>query len=400
MKKLISIISLVLVFVLAFSGCINSIDLSIDENSNIEITETIKLNENEYNDLFTSLESSLGDYYSLFNFDFEDLKSSFTTEDIGGKTYYVAQETSDSFTFDDLNNDYSLDEDSNISLLQILFPARNITDKDILLGCSSASIIATHLKEAELKINVTFPTEIKVTNGELSNNNKTVTFDVAKRNTNWYAAVEGSTAPWALKTTANEQKKLADNMANNFISDVPSIYNDYLYNNTTASLEWAECGNATEYDIYKKSNNGEWKLYKTTTKTQLNVQVKPGSSTVFTVYAKNKYWTSKYYDWNTAEFTPMNTKTTPAIKKLKVSGKKVVITPKTVKYADGYIVYMSKTNKSGSFKKIGTISSYQTSFSKKLSKGKYYFKVKAYQYTATKTAYSTKASSAKKVTIK
>ncbi len=122
----------------------------------------------------------------------------------------------------------------------------------------------------------------------------------------------------------------------------------------------------------------------------------------------------KIGDWTTAGYTPApttaasttttatKTTTTAAkktnvskpkattIKSLKKSGKKAVkITYKKVSGVSGYQIYMSTKKKSG-FKKIATLSSKKSSYTKgKLKKGKrYYFKVRTMKKVSGKYIYS------------
>lgn len=80
----------------------------------------------------------------------------------------------------------------------------------------------------------------------------------------------------------------------------------------------------------------------------------------------------------------------PTIKSLKKSGKKAVkITYKKVSGVSGYQIYMSTKKKSG-YKKIATLSSKKSSYTKgKLKKGKkYYFKVRTMKKVSGKYRYS------------
>ena len=117
----------------------------------------------------------------------------------------------------------------------------------------------------------------------------------------------------------------------------------------------------------------------------------------------------KIGNWTSAGYTPAPaTPTTPAapttavkkttvsnpkaptIKSLKKSGKKAVkITYKKVSGVSGYQIYMSTKKKSG-YKKIATLSSKKSSYTKgKLKKGKkYYFKVRTMKKVSGKYRYS------------
>ena len=93
----------------------------------------------------------------------------------------------------------------------------------------------------------------------------------------------------------------------------------------------------------------------------------------------------KIGNWTSAGYTPA-----PTIKSLKKSGKKAIkITYKKVSGVSGYQIYMSTKKKSG-YKKIATLSSKKSSYTKgKLKKGKkYYFKVRTMKKVSGKYRYS------------
>lgn len=103
----------------------------------------------------------------------------------------------------------------------------------------------------------------------------------------------------------------------------------------------------------------------------------------------------KIGNWSYAGYSPAkkpvvaNPKAT-TIKSLKKSGKKAVkITYKKVSGVSGYQIYMSTKKKSG-YKKIATLSSKKSSYTKgKLKKGKkYYFKVRTMKKVSGKYRYS------------
>lgn len=111
----------------------------------------------------------------------------------------------------------------------------------------------------------------------------------------------------------------------------------------------------------------------------------------------------KIGNWTSAGYTPAPATPTTAVKKttvskpkattiksLKKSGKKAVkITYKKVSGVSGYQIYMSTKKKSG-YKKIATLSSKKSSYTKgKLKKGKkYYFKVRTMKKVSGKYRYS------------
>lgn len=102
----------------------------------------------------------------------------------------------------------------------------------------------------------------------------------------------------------------------------------------------------------------------------------------------------KIGNWTYAGYTPVKTVVSKpkatTIKSLKKSGKKSIkITYKKVSGVSGYQIYMS-TKKNSGFKKVATLSSGKSSYTKgKLKKGKkYYFKVRTRKKVSGKYVYS------------
>lgn len=398
MKKLISIISLILALVMALSGCGLTADLTIGADNNLTLKESVKLTELEYNDIVDALSDYSEDPSDIF----PDL-----TRVVEGDNVYYTYEKTTPITIDEINEssldlfyDYE-DMGAEDGILESLFSVRKITNSDVLLGCSELSVAASHLKEATAKITITFPEEIVITNGELSNDNKTVTFDGFKRNTNWYAATANSTAPWAT-AELGEVENVVKTMVDSIIEYGPTIYYFDAYNSKTVYLYWEAIENAETYQVYKRVGSGDWTPCLSTEDNYGLITVTPGIETEFTVTASNDYWATEIDEFASDYITILNPKTTPTIAVAKAkSGRKAAIKPSKIKGADGYLVYMSKKNKSGTFKKVGKIEGETpTAYYKKLSKGKYYFKVKAFKRTLNGTYYSASASKAKSVTIK
>lgn len=381
MKKLIGILCLMLCCILAFSGCYIGYEATINNDGTVTSEETIKLTEEEYNDLI-----SIGGDYSEGFYDTSEFKK--VVE--GENTYYV-------YTYKET---YSTEEYS-------LGSATKLTTTEFLSSdISVLSMFSKYIKDSDIKISLTFPTAITVTNGVLSNNNKTVTFDSSVLTSPVYAATSKSTASWAKAANpAAAVKAIIDSYINPF--DVPYA-NAVLNSRIKGTLTWNAVDNATQYYIYKTRNeyDTEGTYVGKTTKTSFKISDLKVGTTYYAVVAANSNWKSyKSFD---ASFSVMksaaNSTSKPKINSVTASGKKVTIKIKDYSYADGYIIYMSKTGKTGSYKKIGKVAdtegkSYMT-FTKKLSKGKYYFKVKAYQKTTAKTYYTKASSRSKKITIK
>ena len=114
----------------------------------------------------------------------------------------------------------------------------------------------------------------------------------------------------------------------------------------------------------------------------------PGISEKVDLNYKIGNWT--YAGYSSAKKTVVVKPKATTIKSLKKSGKKAVkITYKKVSGVSGYQIYMSTKKKSG-YKKIVTLSSKKSSYTKgKLKKGKkYYFKVRTMKKVSGKYRYS------------
>ena len=114
----------------------------------------------------------------------------------------------------------------------------------------------------------------------------------------------------------------------------------------------------------------------------------PGISEKVDLNYKIGNWT--YAGYSSAKKTVVVKPKETTIKSLKKSGKKAVkITYKKVSGVSGYQIYMSTKKKSG-YKKIATLSSKKSSYTKgKLKKGKkYYFKVRTMKKVSGKYRYS------------
>lgn len=114
----------------------------------------------------------------------------------------------------------------------------------------------------------------------------------------------------------------------------------------------------------------------------------PGISEKVDLNYKIGNWT--YAGYSSAKKTVVVKSKETTIKSLKKSGKKAVkITYKKVSGVSGYQIYMSTKKKSG-YKKIATLSSKKSSYTKgKLKKGKkYYFKVRTMKKVSGKYRYS------------
>lgn len=399
MKKLIGIFCIILSVILVFSGCGLTYNLNIGADV-IKLEEELKLTENEYNDFVKEFENSIKGG-ALFPVEDQPVFEKVVEDDV---VYYVSK-SEETIDTDKINNDMPFINTD----FDAFFTVRKITPSEVILGESELSKPASYLKDANASISITFPDKIIATNGVLSNEDKTVTFNGLERGKNWFAATEKSSESWLNDEPENYQASV-DAIVERFIDGLVD-YSVYLYSDKSAYIEWFKVDNATEYDVYTSTNGSTWKKIGATADDHFIFKnLTPGKKNYFEVVAKNDYWSTELDKPIYADYVvPLNTKATASIYSIRASKNKALVKVKHLTGADGYIVYMSKKNKSGTFKRVGKIYDYYSeyyngegainTFTKSLSKGKYYFKVKAFQKTATKTYY-TSASSAKSVTIK
>jgi fibronectin type 3 domain-containing protein len=175
-------------------------------------------------------------------------------------------------------------------------------------------------------------------------------------------------------------------------------------------LSWKKVEGAVGYKIYRSSDNKNFKmigLVKSGSKTYYySTKLKTGKTYYYKVcaYAKVKSG-EKTYVYNGEKSSTVKAK--PALAKGKivsaknVKAKSAKITWNKVTGADGYVIYKSSTNKSGSFKVLKTIKSGKTVTytNTNMKKGEtYYYKVKAYRVVDGKRVYGV-ASPSKSVKI-
>lgn len=162
----------------------------------------------------------------------------------------------------------------------------------------------------------------------------------------------------------------------------------------SADVSWQRLYGADGYEYKIKNYAGKVKKKGTTTSTSLGFSVKNNNVYQFMVRGYQTLNGKKYYtSWKTIQVfeqpwvKSVSVKTgTNKVKKLKVSWYKQ-------KGATGYDVYVSKTNKKGSWKKVKSVGKGKTSisiskFKKKKIKGKYYVYVVSKVKTSSGTSKS------------
>ncbi|MBQ4119288.1 MAG: fibronectin type III domain-containing protein [Clostridia bacterium] len=213
----------------------------------------------------------------------------------------------------------------------------------------------------DLYLSITLPYTITKTNGVLSDDKKTVRFDILK-----------DEKIYAYTTKSDKGNKIY-------------FKKDYLKSNSSVYLSWNSVKGAKNYKVqYKVSSADKWKSV-TTKKTSITIKdLKAGKKYSFKVTATTK---SKKYTSITTTETTLKKVTATVKSKTKDS---VKLTWKKNTNADGYKIYQ-KTSKSGSWKTVKTVKDpYTTTYTvKKLKSNKnYYFKVVSYSKENGKTVKS------------
>ncbi len=283
------------------------------------------------------------------DYDMEDLED-MEIKTVNGVECYV-DEVTKSFSSTTKANKYMIkeygeDNDGIFKKFKVTtkqFTATMISDLD-----ATAALLG---EEYTLTLKITLPYTITKTNGTLSDNKKTVEFNLLE-----------TKKPYAYTTKSDKSAKIY-------------FKKDYLKSNSSVYLDWNTVKGAKKYKVqYKASGDKSWKSV-TTKKTSATIKnLKAGKKYSFKVTAVTK--SKKYTSITTIENTLK-----------KVTAKVKSKTDKTVKLswkkntnADGYIVYQ-KTSKSGKWKTAKTVKDNNTAsytVKKLKSNKKYYFKVVSY----------------------
>ena len=279
---------------------------------------------------------------------------------VNGKDCYI-EEINKKFSSTKKANKFMLEGTDEVGSY---FTKFNLTTKDlsatIMDGMKESALI--YGEDFTVKLKITMPYLITKTNGTLSENKKTVTFDLMKAG-KIYAYTEKSS-----KSAKIYFKK------------------DYLKSNSSAYLSWNKVKGAKKYKIeYKASDAKKWNSA-TTTKTAKTIKdLKAGKKYSFKVTAVTKS------DKFTSQKTSITTLKKVAVKVKSKTDKSIKLSWKKDKTADGYIVY-KKNSKKADWKKLTTIKKDSTvTYNVKGLKAekKYYFKVVSYKKANGKTIKST-----------
>ncbi len=387
MKKVLSLVLSVLMIAVVFGGCAQEYTVKVNKDGSCKITifsaipvETIEemyamenaasadTETEDVIDLETDDDLDVDDIADddLLDYEGEDLETNDYDEEIleedpmaefkdmeiqkvNGKDCYV-EETTEKFSSTKKANKYMLEgtEDNGSYFEKFKLTTKGFTATILEDMEDSAAIYGD---DFVLTLNIKMPYIITKTNGTLSDNKKTVTFDLTKGG-----------EIYAYTTKSSKSAKIY-------------FKKDYLKSNSSAYLNWNKVKGAEKYKVqYKISSAKKWKSI-TTTKTKKTIKgLKAGKKYRFKVTAITD---SKNY---TSMKTSISTLKKIEAKVKSKTDKSIKLTWKKDKNADGYIVY-KKEAKSQEWKKIKTIkdSSTKTYNVKKLEEEKkYYFKVVSY----------------------
>ena len=348
MKKLLALILAIVMTAVVMCGCSQEQTVKVSKDGKTKISMLVAIPVEMVEEL--GGEEALGE-------DAEDME----IKKIDGKDCYVEEET----------ESFSTTTKANKYMIENFGPEAEGYFKKFSVGKTvfSATIdngLSADLEESGIdiivKLNISLPFIITKTNGQLSEDKKTVTFDIVK--------FEGK----QIYAYTNQSDKGA------------TIYfkKDYLKTNNSAFLSWNAVEGAEKYTVqYKTDSDKKW-TYASTKKTEKTITgLKAGKKYTIRVTAVTK----------DAKYTSISTYVTT----LKTVSASYKATTKTIKLswkkntdADGYIIYQKKS-KSTDWVAIKRIKDpYTISYTiKGLKQNKnYYYKVVAFSTENGKTVKS------------
>lgn len=170
----------------------------------------------------------------------------------------------------------------------------------------------------------------------------------------------------------------------------PSKVTAQLYGYDDIKVSWSKVSGATGYYIeYKRSDWKKWKsLGKTTGTSKKKGNLSDGAKYQFRIYPYMKISDKIYKDSSSKKSSAIYTlKKVAGVEAGKASSKYVKVKWKNIPGETGYQIYRSKY-KSKKFAKVKTVKAKSSSAKMKAAKGqKYYYKVRAYKKTGSKTIY-------------
>ncbi len=322
-------------------------DYMLDEDyNNLEIDEDLELDFDDIED--EDYTSDMATNPTLSAEDFDEIEK-LEVKKINGKDCYV-EEITENFKSTKKASKYMLEgtEESGSYFEKFSLTTKGLS-ATIMEGMAESALL--YGEDFSLKLKLTMPYLITKTNGTLSENKKTVTFDLTKGG-----------KIYAYTTKSDKAAKIY-------------FKKDYLKSNSSAYISWNKVSGAKKYKVqYKASDAKKWSST-TTTKTSKTIKgLKAGKKYSFKVTASTK---SKSY---TSQKTYISTLKKVEAKVKSKTDKSIKLSWKKDKNADGYIVY-KKNSKKADWKAIKTIKKNSTvtyNVKKLKSEKKYYFKVVSY----------------------
>ncbi len=161
---------------------------------------------------------------------------------------------------------------------------------------------------------------------------------------------------------------------------------------TKVELDWNPPYDATGYRVYLYDSAKKKYIKIGDTKTNYFTvkNLTPGKKYKFAVKAYLKQGSKTYWSPDYVSITVATDLKKPVISKVTSGKKQVTLKIDKVKYATGYVIYMS-TSKNGEYKKVATTTKTKYTVKKLKKNKKYYFKVKAYRKINGKKYYSNRS---------
>ncbi len=331
MKKVVSLVLAIVLMATMFCGCTQEMKVKVNKDGSCSVSIMLAIPVETMEEMLAS-----GEYT-------EDDMDDMVIKTVNGEECYVEEETKKFSTYKKANT-YMKSEEiglfSRFTVAKTGFSAALIEGTKDSLEMYEDSII--------LKLRITMPYLITNTNGSLSKDKKTATFDLAK--------IE---KPYAYTSQSDKGKAVY------FIEE-------YLKSNTSAYLNWNSVKGATKYKVsYKASGDKSWKSVTTTKHAKTVTGLKEGTKYTFKVTAVTK-------SGNHTSMTTSVTTLKPVTAKVKSkTDKSIKLTWSKDSNATGYIVYR-RTSKNGSWVKVNSTKTNSYNVTKLKGEKTYYFKVVAY----------------------
>ena len=351
MKKVLSLGLALIMIVAVFCGCTQEYTIKVNKDDSCKITTFAAIPVETMEEMTAGMEE---DDESMSELEDMEIKK------VNGKDCYVEEET-EKFSSTKKASKFMLegDEDTGSNFERFTLTNKGISAKMIEGTEDSAALYGDDMV---FDMKITFPYLITKTNGKLSEDKKTVTFDLLKGG-----------KLYAYTTKSPNAAKIY------FIEE-------YLKSNNSVFLNWKAVKGVKNYKVeYKVSGAKKWNSVTATKSAKTIKNLKAGKKYYFRVTAITK---SGNY---TSQKIAVNTLKKVAVKVKSKTDKSIKLSWKKDTTADGYIVYQ-KNSKNGDWKKLTTIKKDSTvTYTAKGLEGEktYYFKVISYKNVNGKTIKST-----------